>query len=101
MNKLLVTIALLLSSSVYAATPTPDELCDGWANKAKQYMEVRQNGTPIHEAMKMTIGNYSRGLMLRAFDEPVAARAEEKLSIIKTFSGIIKTECLENHKDMN
>ena len=84
---------MLFSVMVDADTVSKEDTCDGWANKAKQFMEVRQNNTPIHEAMKMTVGNFSRGLMLRAYNEAVVEVAE-KQRVIKHFAEMIENECL-------
>ncbi len=94
MKKLSVVCFMLFSVMVQADTLTHEETCEGWSNKAKQFMEVRQNNTPIHKAMKMTVGNFSRGLMLRAYKEPVADEESEKQSIIDNFAETIEDECL-------
>jgi hypothetical protein len=96
MKKISIVCFLLFSSIVHADSLTKEETCQGWANKAEQFMEVRQNNVPIHEAMKMTVGNFSRGLMLRAYNEPVAENEGEKQVVIDHFAEIIEDECLKN-----
>lgn len=41
----------------------------------------------------MTVGNFSRGLMLRAYNEAVAEEGE-KQRVIKHFAEMIENECL-------
>ena len=93
MKKISIVCFMLFSVTVHADNVTKEETCDGWANKAMQFMEVRQKNTPIHEAMKMTVGNFSRGLMLRAYNEAVAEESE-KQRVIKHFAEMIENECL-------
>ena len=76
MKKITLVCFMLFSVMVHADNVTKEGTCDGWANKAKQFMGLRQNNTPIHKAMKMTVGNFSRGLMLRAYNETVAEEGE-------------------------
>lgn len=96
MKKVLITCLLFVSFCAHADNLTKQETCQGWANKAEQFMEVRQNNVPIHEAMKMTVGNFSRGLMLRAYNEPVAENEGEKQTVIEHFAEIIEDECMKN-----
>ena len=96
MKKITIVCFMLFSVMVDADTVSKEDTCDGWANKAKQFMEVRQNNVPIHEAMKMTVGNFSRGLMLRAYNEPVAENEGEKQAVIDHFAELIEDECLKN-----
>ena len=93
MKKITIVCFMLFSVMVDADTVSKEDTCDGWANKAKQFMEVRQINTPIHEAMKMTVGNFSRGLMLRAYNEAVVEEGE-KQRVIEHFAEMIENECL-------
>ena len=93
MKKITIVCFMLFSVMVDADTVSKEDTCDGWANKAKQFMEVRQNNTPIHEAMKMTVGNFSRGLMLRAYNEAVVEEGE-KQRVIEHFAEMIENECI-------
>ncbi|EGL55567.1 MAG: hypothetical protein VX829_10310 [Pseudomonadota bacterium] len=96
MKKLALAWLMFVSVFAHADELTKEETCEGWANKAEQFMEVRQNNVPIHEAMKMTVGNFSRGLMLRAYNEPVAENEGEKQAVIDHFAELIEDECLKN-----
>ena len=93
MKKISIVCFMLFSVMVHADTVTKKETCDGWVNKARQFMEIRQNNTSIHEAMKMTVGNFSRGLMLRAYNEAVAEEGK-KQRVIEHFAEMIENECL-------
>ncbi|WP_289281812.1 MULTISPECIES: hypothetical protein [unclassified Methylophaga] len=93
MKKITLVCFMLFSMMVDADSVSKEETCDGWVNKAKQFMKVRQNNTPIHEAMKMTVGNFSRGLMLRAYNEAVAEEGE-KQRVIEHFAEMIENECI-------
>ena len=87
---------LLVSSVVHAA---PGEDCEGWKHKASLFMNWRQQGVPISEAVKDTSGNISRGLLLRAYGEPVVQGYEAQYAVIDDFSQKIYSECLsEQHE---
>ncbi len=72
----------------------PEENCDFWQQKANLYMNWRQQEIPISEAIKDTAGNRSRGLLLRAYNEPVATELEAKYQKVKQFAEQVHTECL-------
>lgn len=57
-------------------------------------MNWRQQDIPITEAVKDTNGNISRGLLLRAYNEPVASGFEEKYAKVELFTQQIHQECL-------
>ncbi len=96
MKKVSIVCFMLFSAVAHADELTMEQNCEGWTNKAAKFMEVRQNNTSIHEAMKMTVGNFSRGLMLRAYNEPVAENEGEKQIVIDHFAELIEDECLKN-----
>lgn len=97
MKALFVASFALASMSAHAFQI---EDCEGWKHKASLFMNWRQQGIPISEAVKETSGNISRGLLLRAYGEPVAVDFEAQYSAIDEFSQTIYSECLsEQHED--
>jgi hypothetical protein len=90
MRYLLMLILVSFSAGAHAAQPLD---CDGWKNKASQFMSWRQQGMPISEAVKDTPGNLSRGLLLRAYAEPIADDYESQFFAAKQFSETVYEEC--------
>lgn len=89
--RMLSIIAVLLASGTVEAVTV--ESCDGWKSKAAQFMEWRQQGIPISQAVKNTSGNVSRGLLLRAYAEPQAKDYEAQFFAVKNFSQQVFEEC--------
>jgi len=89
--KLLSLVCLLLSSGVVHAVTV--ESCESWKSKSAQFMEWRQQGMPISQAVKNTSGNVSRGLLLRAYAEPLAKDYEAQFFAVKNFSQQVFEEC--------
>lgn len=94
--KLVSLIAgLLLACSVQAANI---EECEGWKEKANLFMNWRQQGVPIADAVKDTAGNISRGLLLRAYAEPRKTDFQAQYQAIDEFSQQVYQECLAEQK---
>ena len=91
---LLIGIMSLISVTTYAAPPVNTEVCDDWASKAGSYMLFRQMNTPIHEAMENAMGNVTRGLLLRAYQQPVAETNEGKQQAIDNFKNQTYEDCI-------
>ncbi|MBL1458169.1 hypothetical protein [Methylophaga sp.] len=91
---LLISIMSLISLTTYAATPVNTEVCDDWASKAGSYMLFRQMNTPIHEAMENAMGNVTRGLLLSAYQQPVAETNEGKQQAIDNFKNQTYEDCI-------
>ncbi|MDX1748821.1 MAG: hypothetical protein R3271_00715 [Methylophaga sp.] len=91
---LLMGIMSLISVTTYAAPPIDTEVCDEWASKAGSYMLFRQMNTPIHEAMENAMGNVTRGLLLSAYQQPVAETNEGKQQAIDDFKNKTLEECI-------
>lgn len=91
---LLIGIMLLISVTTYAAPPVNTEVCDDWASKAGSYMLFRQMNTPIHEAMENAMGNVTRGLLLSAYQQPVAETNEGKQQAIDNFKNQTYEDCI-------
>ncbi|WP_296592264.1 hypothetical protein [Methylophaga sp.] len=91
---LLISIMSLISLTTYAAPPVNTEVCDDWASKAGSYMLFRQMNTPIHEAMENAIGNVTRGLLLSAYQQPVAETNEGKQQAIDNFKNKTYGDCI-------
>lgn len=89
---LLVIFPLFFLSSAAMALPAQD--CEFWKEKANLFMNWRQQDIPITDAVKDTNGNISRGLLLRAYAEPVVSGFEEKYAEIERFTQQIYQECL-------
>ena len=51
---LAITIAMLISSTAFAKTPTQKEICANISNMAKYSMELRQINTPISEPLAIS-----------------------------------------------
>lgn len=94
--RLLLTIFFLTFSVTGHAARDLD--CDGWKNKASQYMSWRQQGIPISEAVKDTPGNLSRGLLLRAYAEPIEGDYEAQFFAAQQFSETVHEECLNTRE---
>lgn len=91
--KPLLLLALALSlSTAQAASPANDD-CEIWKNKASLYMSWRQQGISLTEAVKDTNGNRSRGLLLRAYNEPQQSAFDAQYAAIQQFSDTIYQEC--------
>lgn len=95
MRFLLMLFLLFFSAASYAAQALD---CDGWKNKASQFMSWRQQGIPISEAVKDTPGNLSRGLLLRAYAEPIEDDYEAQFFAAQQFSEAVFEECLRSHQ---
>ena len=92
--KSLSILALVFGiSSTHAATPTDTNDCDAWKHKASLYMNWRQQGIPLAEAIKDTAGNRSRGLLLRAYNEPQQQDFTKQFAATEAFSEVIFHEC--------
>lgn len=91
---LLIGIMSLISLTTYAAPPVNTEVCEDWASKAGSYMLFRQMNTPIHEAMENAMGNVTRGLLLSAYQQPVAETNEGKQQAIDTFKNQTYEDCI-------
>ena len=91
---LLISIMSLISLTTYAAPPVNTEVCDDWASKAGSYMLFRQMNTPIHEAMENAMGNVTRGLLLSAYQQPVAETNECKQQAIDNFKNQTYEDCI-------
>jgi hypothetical protein len=91
---LLIGIMSLISVTTYAAPPVNTEVCDDWASKAGSYMLFRQMNTPIHEAMENAMGNVTRGLLLSAYQQPVAETNEGKQQAIDNFKNQTYEDCI-------
>lgn len=89
--------ALLMLSFMFAL-PTAHAIeadsCEVWQQKANSFMTWRQQGTSIAEAMQETAGNQSRGLLLRAYAEPVEQGLEAQYQVISDFSQTVFDECI-------
>lgn len=90
----------LFSLSAYAETSTVDsKACEECSSKAGSYMLFRQMNTPIHEAMENAMGNVTRGLLLSAYQQPVAETNEGKQKTIDTFKNQTFQECISHHNN--
>lgn len=89
---------LLLASPLQAAEI---EACEGWKEKANLFMNWRQQGVPIADAVKDTAGNISRGLLLRAYAEPRVTDFQEQYQIINEFSEKVYQECLAEQQNQS
>lgn len=92
MKQLLLLAFALNLNTVHAASPAPDD-CETWKSKASLYMSWRQQGIPLAEAVKDTSGNRSRGLLLRAYNEPQQSAFDSQYAAIQTFGETIYAEC--------
>lgn len=90
--RILSLISLFFVSATAQAVSV--ESCDSWKSKAGQFMEWRQQGIPISQAVKDTSGNVSRGLLLRAYAEPKAEDYEAQFFAVQDFSEKVYDECL-------
>jgi len=90
--KLIFIFPLFFLSSAAVALSSQD--CDFWKEKANLFMNWRQQEISITDAVKDTTGNISRGLLLRAYNEPVETGFEEKYATIEKFTQQIYQECL-------
>lgn len=99
MKKVSIVCFMLFSAVAHADELTMEQTCEGWSNKAAKFMEVRQNNVPIYDALKMTVGNYSRGLMLRAYNQAVADEESKKQAVIDNFAEMIEDECLKGQSE--
>lgn len=94
--KFIVVLSLLLLTPT--AWAIEQDSCEVWQQKANTFMAIRQQGTPITQAIRETAGNKSRGLMLQAYSEPVADGFEAQFYAIKAFSQKIYDQCLAGQK---
>lgn len=91
---LLIGIMSLISLTTYAETPVDTEVCEDWSSKAGSYMLFRQMNTPIHEAMENAMGNVTRGLLLSAYQQPVAETNAGKQQAIDDFKNKTLDQCI-------
>lgn len=92
--KQVVLLGLLLNlGSAHAIEATEADDCEAWKNKASLYMNWRQQGVSLAEAVKDTNGNRSRGLLLRAYNEPQQQGFDAQYTAIQTFSNTVFQEC--------
>ncbi len=89
--KALLILSFILSVPVAQAIDA--DSCEVWQQKANSFMTWRQQGTSIAEAMQETAGNQSRGLLLRAYAEPVEQGLEAQYQVIGDFSQTVFDEC--------
>ncbi|MEX1200236.1 MAG: hypothetical protein WEB02_05545 [Methylophaga sp.] len=90
MKALLMLSFMLALPTAYAIEA---ESCEVWQQKANTFMTYRQQGLPIAEAMQEAAGNKTRGLLLRAYAEPVEVGLEAQYAVIGTFSQTVFDEC--------
>lgn len=88
-----VLFALSFMLSVPTVQAIEAESCEVWQQKANSFMTWRQQGLSIAEAMQETSGNQSRGLLLRAYAEPVENGLEAQYKVIGDFSQTVYEEC--------
>jgi len=79
--------------TAHAAAPEDSSDCEAWKHKASLYMNWRQQGVPLTEAIKDTAGNRSRGLLLRAYNEPQQKDFAAQYAATEQFSESIFREC--------
>lgn len=89
--KVLLMLSFMLS--VPAVQAIEADSCEVWQQKANSFMTWRQQGTSIAEAMQETAGNQSRGLLLRAYAEPIEQGLEAQYQVIADFSDTVYNEC--------
>lgn len=89
--RIISLISLFFASAATHAVTV--ESCDSWKSKAGQFMEWRQQGIPISQAVKDTSGNVSRGLLLRAYTEPRAEDYKAQFFAVNKFSQQVFEEC--------
>lgn len=89
--KALLAVSFMLSMPAVQAIEA--ESCEVWQQKANSFMTWRQQGLSITEAMQETAGNQSRGLLLRAYAEPVEQGLEAQYRVIGDFSQTVYDEC--------
>ena len=83
-----------LLTNAIAVQAEQGQVCEEWASKAGSYMLFRQMNTPIHEAMENAMGNVTRGLLLRAYQQPIAETNEGKQQAIDDFKNKTLEECI-------
>lgn len=79
--------------TAHAAAPIDTNGCVAWKHKASLYMNWRQQGIPLAEAIKDTSGNRSSGLLLRAYNQPRREDFTAQFAAAKQFSEAIFREC--------
>lgn len=87
-------LLLFNTLTVHAEQSTENKICEDWASKAGSYMLFRQMNTPIYEAMENAMGNVTRGLLLSAYQQPVAETNEGKQQAIDDFKAKTFEECI-------
>jgi hypothetical protein len=92
----LAGLFLFNSFSVQAES---EQLCEEWSSKAGSYMLFRQMNTPIHEAMQNAMGNVTRGLLLSAYQQPVAETNEGKQQAIDDFKKQTYDDCISQQQE--
>ncbi len=97
--KLLSFVTVLLLALPLQAADL--EECEGWKQKANLFMNWRQQGVPIADAVKETAGNISRGLLLRAYAEPRVTDFQEQYQVIDKFSEQVYQECLAEQQSQS
>ncbi len=98
MKLLSLMFFLLLALPLQAAEV---EECEGWKQKANLFMNWRQQGVPIADAVKETAGNISRGLLLRAYAEPRVTDFQQQYQVIDDFSEQVYQECLTEQQNQS
>ena len=87
-------LSILFMLNAFPVQAEQKLVCEEWASKAGSYMLYRQMNTPIHEAMENAMGNVTRGLVLSAYQQPVAETNEGKQHAIDDFKKQTLQECI-------
>lgn len=77
------------------------QLCETMGKTASNVMEIRQNGTPLSETMKMVeqvdpkIQDIFREIIMVAYDEPRWSTANSKTRAIEDYRISVERECFK------
>lgn len=89
MNKLILTLAILLPTAAMA----DDDNCEGVGELAQVVMEVRQSNVPISEVIKASPG--FKKLILEAYKEPVWSAERNKKEAALKFRNKFELACYQ------
>ena len=100
MNTTLKAILSFICITVtFPAFASSEDDCDQWQIKADHFMNLRQEGIPITQAMKNIYGNQTKGLLLRAYSRPIENSFSAKTAAVESFKKMISDECLNSETD--
>jgi len=91
-----VILSFICITATLPAFANSEDDCAQWQIKADHFMNLRQEGIPITQAMKNIYGNQTKGLLLRAYSRPIEDNFSAKTAAVESFKEMISDECFSS-----